>query len=160
LYNTTGPGSGDDYDYFIPLGKAKVVRPGKALTVLTYLTMVEKAIRAADELGIDAEVIDLRSLDRGSLDWETIGKSVKKTNHVVMLEQGPLTASYGAMVTDELQRRFFDYLDHPVERIHGGEASPSVSKVLERAAYVGDEEIVTAFSRLMTDQGRPPASGG
>jgi len=95
---------------------------------------VSKAIEIANEMGVDAEIIDLRSLDRGGLDWETIGKSVRKTHNVVMLEQGPLTTSYGAMVTDELQRRFFDYLDQPVKRIHGGEASPSVSKVLERSA--------------------------
>ncbi len=160
LYNTKGPGADGDYDYFIPLGKAKVVRSGKSMTILTYLTMVEKAVRAAELLGIDAEVIDLRSLDRGSLDWDTIGASVRKTNHVVMLEQGPLTTSYGAMLTDELQRRFFDDLDHPVRRIHGGEASPSVSKVLERAAFVGDEEIVAGLQEMLADQGSPLAATG
>lgn len=158
LYNSIGIGTAQDYDYFIPIGKAKVVRSGVAFTVLTYLTMVEKAVRAAEQLGIDAEIIDLRSLDRGSLDWETIGASVRKTNHVVLLEQGPLTASYGAMVTDELQRRFFDYLDHPVQRIHGGEASPSVSKVLERSAFVGDEEIGLAFRKMLADKGAPLAA--
>jgi 2-oxoisovalerate dehydrogenase E1 component len=160
LYNSKGIGTAGDYDYYIPIGKAKVVRTGKAFTVLTYLTMVDRAVRAAEQLGIDAEIIDLRSLDRGSLDWKTIGESVKKTNHVVMLEQGPLTVSYGAMVTDELQRRFFDDLDHPVQRIHGGEASPSVSKVLERSAFVGDEEIVAAFRKLMADKGAPLAGVG
>lgn len=158
LYNSKGTGTVEDYDYFIPIGKAKVVRPGKTFTVLSYLTMVDKAVRAAEQLGIDAEIIDLRSLDRGSLDWETIGESVKKTNHVVLVEQGPLTASYGAMVTDELQRRFFDYLDHPVQRIHGGEASPSVSKILERSAFVGDEEIVAAFTKMIADTGAPLAA--
>lgn len=155
LYTTKGIGTDDDFDYFIPIGKAKVVRPGETLTVLTYLTMVEKAIEVANRLGVDAEVIDLRSLDRGSLDWDTIGQSVRKTNNVVMLEQGPLTTSYGAMVTDELQRKFFDYLDHPVMRIHGGEASPSVSKVLERATFVGEEEIETAFRQFQSDKGEP-----
>ncbi len=156
LYTSVGVGTVQDYDYYIPLGKAKVVRKGRAFTVLSYLTMVGKAVRIAEELGIDAEIIDLRSLDRGSLDWETIGESVRKTNHVVVLEQGPLTTSYGAMVTDELHRRFFDYLDHPVERIHGGEASPTVSKVLERAAFVGDEEITAAFRRMLADKGSMP----
>ena len=153
LYTSKGIGTDDEFDYFIPLGKAKVVRPGKALTVLTYLTMVEKAVTVADRLGVDAEVIDLRSLDRGSLDWETIGESVKKTNNVFVLEQGPLTTSYGAMVADELQRKYFDYLDHPVMRIHGGESSPSVSKVLERAAFVGEEEIEAAFRQFYSDKG-------
>ncbi len=154
LYQSTGQGTADDFDYYIALGKARVVRRGGAFTVLTYLSMVSKAIEVANEMGIDAEIIDLRSLDRGGLDWETIGSSVRKTHNVVMLERGPLTTSYGAMVTDELQRRFFDFLDQPVKRIHGGEASPSVSKVLERAAFVGEEEIRDGFAKMIADMGR------
>ena len=157
LYNSSGIGPLKDLDYFIPLGKAKVVRPGKAFTVLTYLAMVPLAIKAADEMGLDVEVIDLRSLDRAGLDWTTISASVAKTNNVVVLEQSPLTASYGAMVTDEVQRRCFDELDQPVARIRGGEASPSVSKVLERAAFVGLEEIKAGYARMMADMGRPVA---
>jgi 2-oxoisovalerate dehydrogenase E1 component len=72
---------------------------------------------------------------------------------VVVLEQGGLTNCYGAMLTDEVQRRLFDYLDHPVVRIHGGESSPSVSKMLERAAFVGQEEIRQAFVKMMADKG-------
>ncbi len=155
LYNSSGPGPLEDVDYFIPLGKAKVVRSGSAFTVLTYLAMTPLAIKAAEEMGVDVEIIDLRSLDRAGLDWETIGKSIMKTNNVVVLEQSPLTVSYGAMVTDEVQRRYFDHLDQPVARIRGGEASPSVSKVLERAAFVGLEEIKAGFSAMMSDMGRP-----
>lgn len=154
LYQSKGQGSKEDFDYYIPLGKAKVVRRGAAFTVLTYLSMVSKAVEVANEMGIDAEIIDLRSLDRAGLDWETIGSSVRKTHNVVVLEQGPLTTSYGAMVTDELQRRFFDYLDQPVKRIHGGEASPSVSRVLERSAFVGNEEIRSGFANMIADMGR------
>jgi 2-oxoisovalerate dehydrogenase E1 component len=58
------------------------------------------------------------------------------------------------MVTDELQRRFFDYLDQPVKRIHGGEASPSVSRVLEQAAFVGEEDIRRGFADITADMGR------
>jgi 2-oxoisovalerate dehydrogenase E1 component len=157
LYNTTGPGPLEDLDYCIPLGRAKVVRPGSAFTVLTYLALTPLAVQAADAMGLDVEVIDLRSLDRAGLDWETIGASLRKTHNVVVLEQGPLTVSYGAMVADEVQRRFFDELDQPVVRIHGGESSPSVSKVLERAAVVGLEEIKAAYARVMGDSGRPVA---
>jgi 2-oxoisovalerate dehydrogenase E1 component len=153
----TGPGPLADVDYCIPLGKAKVVKPGAAFTVLTYLAMVPLAVRVAAEMGVDAEVIDLRSLDRAGIDWATIEASVRKTHNVVVLEQGPLTASYGAMLVDEVQRRCFDDLDQPVARIHGGESSPSVSKVLERAAFVGLEEIKAGFARMMADQGRPVA---
>ena len=154
LYQSTGQGTTDDFDYYIPLGKARIVRRGGAFTVLTYLSMVSQAIDVAAEMGIDAEIIDLRSLDREGLDWETIGNSVRKTHNVVVLEQGPLTTSYGAMVTDELQRRFFDYLDQPVKRIHGGEASPSVSRVLEQAAFVGEEDIRRGFADITADMGR------
>ncbi|TRZ69366.1 MAG: MFS transporter, partial [Rhodocyclaceae bacterium] len=157
LYNASGIGPLSDFDYFIPLGKAKVVRPGTAFTVLTYLAMTPLAIKAAEEMGLDVEVIDLRSLDRAGIDWETIEASVRKTNNVVVLEQSPLTVSYGAMLTDEVQRRCFDHLDQPVARIRGGEASPSVSKVLERAAFVGMEEIKAGYAGMMADMGRPIA---
>ncbi|THF64978.1 MFS transporter [Pseudothauera nasutitermitis] len=155
LYNTTAPGPLEDLDYCIELGKAKVVRRGAAFTVLTYLAMTPLAAEVAEEMGLDAEIVDLRSLDRAGLDWETIGESIRKTNNVVVLEQGPLTVSYGAMLADEVQRRFFDHLDQPVQRIHGGEASPSVSKVLERAAFVGAGEIRAGFARVMAEMGRP-----
>lgn len=155
LYNSAGQGPLEDLDYFIPLGKAKVVRPGSTFTVLTYLAMTPLAIKAAEELGLDVEVIDLRSLDRAGIDWATIGKSIEKTNNVVVLEQGSLTASYGAMLTDEVQRRYLDHLDQPVARICGGESSPSVSKVLERAAFVGIEEIRAGFANVMANMGRP-----
>jgi 2-oxoisovalerate dehydrogenase E1 component len=153
LYTSNGLGPVDDLDYFIPLGKAKVVRPGSQFTVLTYLSMTNKAVQAAEEMGLDVEVIDLRSLDRAGIDWETIGASIEKTNNVVVLEQGPLTVSYGAMLTDEIQRRFFDYLDQPVKRIHGGESASSVSKVLERAAFAGMEEVRAGFAEMMADKG-------
>jgi len=154
LYTVKGPGTEEDFDYYVPLGKARVAREGAAFTVLTYLTMVGAAVRVAEDMGVDAEIIDLRSLDRAGLDWDTISRSVEKTHNVVVLEQGPLTTSYGGMVADEVQRRLFDHLDQPVRRIHGGEASPSVSRVLERAAFVGEEEIREGFSALVRDMGR------
>jgi 2-oxoisovalerate dehydrogenase E1 component len=153
LYGAIGPGPVEDLDYYIPLGKAKIVRPGGELTILTYLAMVPLAMRVAGEMGIDAEIVDLRSLDRAGLDWETIGASIRKTNNAVVLEQGPLTVSYGALLVDEVQHRFMDWLDQPVKRIHGGESSPSVSKVLERAAFVGAEEIGKGLAEAMANRG-------
>ena len=153
LYGATGPGPVEDLDYYIPLGKAKIVRPGAQLTILTYLAMVPLAMRVAEEMGIDAEIVDLRSLDRAGLDWETIGASIRKTNNAVVLEQGPLTVSYGALLVDEVQHRYMDWLDQPVKRIHGGESSPSVSKVLERAAFVGAEEIGKGLAEAMANRG-------
>ena len=138
----------------IPFGKANVVQPGDDVTVVTYGATVHRAVQAQRGLkdhGVTAEIIDLRSLS--PVDWDTIGASVHKTGHVVVLEQGGLTNSYGAMLTDEVQRRLFDYLDHPVARIYGGESSPSVSKVLERSAFVGEEEIGQAFAKMVEDKG-------
>ncbi len=152
LYQMTGPVP-DDLDYFIPPGKAKVARAGKDFTVLTYLYMVPMAMQMAEQMGIDPEIVDLRSLDRAGLDWETIGASIRKTNNVLILEQGSLTASYGGMLGDEVQRRFFDYLDQPVKRVYGGEASPSVSRVLEQATIVKPEDIRRGFASILADKG-------
>lgn len=158
LYNSTGPAPADDLDYVIPIGKARIVRPGRELTVLAYLSLVQAAVEAAERLGVDAEVIDLRSLDRASLDWATIGASIRKTNNVLVVEQGALGTSYGTILGDEIQRRFFDWLDQPVQRVHGGEASPGVSRVLERAAIAGPEEIEAGLRQVMADKGRPLAA--
>ena len=69
--------------------------------------MVERCLEAVEETEIDAEVIDLRTLDRASLDWATIEASVRKTHNVLIVEQGARGTSYGAMVADEIQRRYF-----------------------------------------------------
>ena len=96
----------------------------------------------------------LRSLDRAGIDWDTIGASIRKTNNVVVVEQGSLTISYGAMLSDEIQRRFFDHLDQPVKRVCGAESSPSVSKVLERAAFAMSPEIQTELRQMLADTGK------
>jgi len=153
LYSTTDLAPVEDLDYIIPFGKAAVRRQGKAVTVLTYLVMVKYTLEAVEQTGIDAEVIDLRWLDRASLDWDTIEASIRKTNNVLIVEQGPLGTSYGGWLADEIQRRCFDWLDQPVQRVTGGEASPSVSKVLERAAIAQTEEVVEGLQRVLRDQG-------
>jgi 2-oxoisovalerate dehydrogenase E1 component len=155
LYAAKGLAPRDDLDYFIPIGKARVVRPGSQVTVLSYLSMVEESVRAAESLDVDAEVIDLRSLDRAGLDWETIGESVRKTHNVIVVEQGSLGTSYGGMLADEVQRQYLDFLDQAVLRVHGGEASPSISKVLENAAIAGQAEIEACLRTAMENIGTP-----
>jgi 2-oxoisovalerate dehydrogenase E1 component len=106
-------------------------------------------LEAVEMVGdVDAEVIDLRWLDRGSIDWETIGESIRKTNNVLIAEQGALGTSYGGWLADEIQRRFFDWLDQPVQRVTGTESSPSISKVLERAAIARAEEVAAALTEM------------
>jgi 2-oxoisovalerate dehydrogenase E1 component len=153
LYNSTGPGPVDDYDYCLPVGKAAVRRDGTAMTVVAYLSMVAEALAAVEETGVDAEVIDLRWLDRASLDWDTIGASIRKTNHVLIVEQGAAGTSWGGWLGDEIQRRFFDWLDAPIERVTGGEASPSISKVLERAVIAQADEVEAALRAFGAQDG-------
>lgn len=152
LYGQKGPAPGD-MDGILPPGQAAVRREGSEVTVISYLSMVSKALEAADITGVDAEVIDLRWLDRASIDWDTIEESVKKTNAVLIVEQGSRGTSYGGWLSDEIHRRYFDWLDHPVQRVTGGEASPSISRVLERAAIAGLEEVVTAYQQIRIDAG-------
>lgn len=149
LYNTRGASPVDDLDYFIPLGKAKIVRPGSSITVITYLAMVEKTRVVVEGIGIDAEIIDLRSLDRDGLDWETVETSIRKTNKVLIVEQGTAGTSYGGWLADALQRRVFDWLDHPIMRVQGSEASPSVSKILEEAACANEADIEAALRAMV-----------
>jgi 2-oxoisovalerate dehydrogenase E1 component len=149
LYASSGDGPVDDFDYCLPVGKAAVRRTGSDVTVLTYLAMTSYVLQAVEQAGtVDAEVVDLRWLDRASIDWDTIGASIKKTNRVVIAEQGPRGTSYGGWLADEIQRRFFDWLDHPVERVSGREASPSISKRLERAAIAQADEVVAALTAI------------
>ncbi len=149
LYPTSGEVPDGEWDYCLPVGRAAVRRAGSELTVLTYLAMTPLVLEAvAASGGIDAEVIDLRWLDRASIDWDTIGASIRKTNRVLIAEQGALGTSYGGWLADEIQRRFFDWLDHPVQRVTGGEASPTISKVLERAAVAQVSDVVSALIEL------------
>jgi 2-oxoisovalerate dehydrogenase E1 component len=142
-----------ELDYILPPGKAAIRREGSDVTVISYLSMVGHSLEAIEQTGIDAEVIDLRWLDRASLDWETIGQSIRKTNAVLIVEQGARGTSYGAWLADEIQRRYFDWLDQPIERVTGGEASPSISKVLERAAIAKTEEVVAGLERVRQAMG-------
>ncbi|MBB1636355.1 thiamine pyrophosphate-dependent enzyme [Cupriavidus sp. UME77] len=153
LYNASGMGPVDDFDYHLPVGKAAVRRDGSDLTVITYLSMVGHSLEAVEQTGIDAEVIDLRWLDRASIDWDTIAQSVKKTNNVLIVEQGARGTSYGGWLADEIQRRYFDWLDQPVQRVTGAEAAPSISKVLERAAAARTEEVAEGLRQVMRDKG-------
>lgn len=152
LYTSTGIGPVDDLDYLVPVGKAALRRAGEDLTVISYLSMVGHCLEALEKVpDVSADLIDLRWLDRASLDWETIEASVRKTNRVLIVEQGAIGTSYGGWLADEIQRRLFDWLDAPVERVTGAEASPSISKVLERAAIAKTEEVVAKLRAIAAE---------
>lgn len=103
--------------WIVPLGQAAIRREGRALTVLTYGTMVHVALAACTEAGIDAEVIDLRTLL--PLDLETITTSVRKTRRCVVLHEATLTSGFGAELAALVQAECFWHLEAPVERVAG-----------------------------------------
>ncbi len=148
LYSSVGDVPADDLDYCLPVGRAALRGEGTDVTVISYLSMVPRCLDAVEQAGVSADVIDLRWLDRASVDWETIETSIKKTNCVLIVEQGAIGTSYGTWMADEIQRRYFDWLDAPVERVTGGEASPSVSKVLEKAALGDVDDILIALKTV------------
>ncbi len=134
LYADRGEVPADTMDYFIPYGKAKVVREGSDVTVLTYLTGVKDCLQAAAELsseGIRAEVIDLRTLDYTGMDYETIEASLKKTGSVLIVEQTPRSMGLAGRISDEIQERYFDDLDCPVGKVAAPDIPPPVSRALE-----------------------------
>jgi 2-oxoisovalerate dehydrogenase E1 component len=154
LYGKQQEVPANDLDYQLPLGKAAIRRSGTDMTVISYLSMVWTALEAIDATGVDAELIDLRWLDRASIDWDTIEASIRKTNAVVIVEQGARGTSYGGWLADELQRRYFDWLDQPIERVTGAEASPSISKVLELAAIAKATDVAAKLDQMRTAQGQ------
>lgn len=154
LYNSTAAAPVGDLDFIFPPGRAALRAQGNDLTIISYLSMVNHSLEAIEQTGTSADVIDLRWLDRASIDWGTIEASIRKTNAVMIVEQGALGTSYGGWLSDEIQRRYFDWLDVPVQRVTGKEAAPSISKVLERAACARTEEVVQGIRRVKSEQGR------
>ncbi len=136
-----------DGHYTIPLGKAKVLREGEAVTILVYGTMVHVALRAVEELGIDAEVIDLRSLL--PLDIEAIETSVKKTGRCVVMHEATRTSGFGAELAALVQERCFYHLEAPVQRVTGYDTPYPHS--LEWAYFPGPVRTRLALERVMED---------
>lgn len=153
LYGKADKVPSGELDYIIAPQNAAIRRPGKDVTVLTYLSMVDETLEAIAGSKVDAEVIDLRWLDKASLDWDTVGNSIRKTNAVLIVEQGARGVSYGNWLAGEIQERYFDWLDQPVQRVTGSEASPPVSQVLERAAIAKADEVQAGLLRVKEAMG-------
>jgi 2-oxoisovalerate dehydrogenase E1 component len=137
-------------DYCIPFGKAKVVRPGKDLTVLTYGAVVPRALQAAQKLhretGIDVELIDLRSLS--PYDWDAIAESVKKTNRVIVAHEDMLSWGYGAEIAARIGDELFHDLDAPVRRVAAMDTFVAYQPVLEDAILPQPEDLYRAMQEL------------
>ena len=139
----------DDDDWVVPIGKANIVRPGNDVTITAFSIMVGKALEAAEELakdGIDAEVIDLRSLR--PLDSETIMASVMKTNRMVSCEEGFPFAGIGAELVAQVNEQAFDYLDAPVARVTGKDVPMPYAENLEKLALPQSHDIAEAARQV------------
>jgi pyruvate dehydrogenase E1 component beta subunit len=138
-----------DPDWVVPIGKAKIVRPGDAATVVAFSRMVGVALAAADELakqGINAEVIDLRTIR--PLDVDTIVESVKRTNRLVSVEEGWPFAGIGSELSALMMEHAFDWLDAPVVRVHGADVPMPYAANLEKLALPQTETIIEAVKRI------------
>jgi 2-oxoisovalerate dehydrogenase E1 component beta subunit len=133
--------------YAIPLGKAATVRDGQDLTVLAYGTMVHVALAAIEELGVDADVIDLRTLM--PLDIEAIEASVRKTGRCLIVHEATRTSGFGAELAALVQERCFYHLEAPVERVTGFDTPYPHS--LEWAYFPGPIRIGMAIEKVMKD---------
>ncbi|WP_366555955.1 pyruvate dehydrogenase complex E1 component subunit beta [Aquibaculum sediminis] len=132
-------------DWLVPIGKAKVVRSGSDVTIVAFSIMVGKALEAAEALaeeGIEAEVIDLRSLR--PLDTATVVESVKKTNRIVSVEEGWPVAGIGSEIAAVMMEAAFDWLDAPLRRVTGVDVPLPYAANLEKLALPQSDAVVEA----------------
>lgn len=148
LYGLKGEVPEDDY--LVPLGKADVKREGTDITFVAYSSMLKPALSAAEALekdGISVEVVDLRSLR--PLDTDTVVASVKKTNRMVMIEEGWRSYGVGAEVTARVQEEAFDWLDAPIQRVAGKEVPMPYAKNLEKLCIPNVDDIAAAARAIL-----------
>ena len=132
-------------DFVLPIGKAKIARSGSDVTIIAWSMGMTYALKAAEELagqGIDAEVIDLRTLK--PMDTETIIASVQKTGRAVTVEEGWQQNGVGAEIAARILERAFDYLDAPVLRVSGKDVPMPYAANLEKLALPSVAEVVEA----------------
>jgi pyruvate dehydrogenase E1 component beta subunit len=148
LYKTKGRVPKDYYT--VPAGKSVVRREGKDITLVGYARSAALNLEAAQRLaqqGVEAEVIDLRSLR--PLDMGPVLASVQKTNRVLISEDAWLTGGFSSEVSCQIQEQAFDYLDAPVRRVNGADVPAPYNRELEEAAYPDVEQIIEAATALL-----------
>ncbi|MGI8552004.1 MAG: alpha-ketoacid dehydrogenase subunit beta [Dehalococcoidia bacterium] len=148
LYRARGPVP--DEWYTVPCGSAVVRRPGKDATIVGYLRTAVLALEAAERLageGIEAEVIDLRSLR--PLDIEPVLESVERTNRLVVAEDAWLTGGFSSEIACLVQEQAFDYLDAPIQRVNGADVPAPYSRNLEQMAFPSVDDIIKAVKQTL-----------
>ena len=148
LYNVKG--MVPEGEYVVPLGKADIKRPGADVTIVATSWMVHHALAAAETLseqGIEAEVIDPRTLK--PLDKDTIIKSVKKTLHLVIVNEGCRTGGFAAQLAGMLLEDVFDYLDAPIKIVASEDVPIPYNHVLEYETIPGEKDVVAAVTAIL-----------
>jgi len=136
-------------DFMIPFGKAKVVREGKNLSIITYGALVQRSIvaaRQAEQEGISVEIIDLRSLV--PYDWNAIVATVKKTNRVIVAHEDSLSFGYGAEIAARISGELFEHLDAPVRRVCALDTFVAYAPQLEEAILPQVADVIKAIAEL------------
>lgn len=137
-------------EYLTPIGKARIRRHGEQVTLIANSGSTHRALAAAETLaaeGIDAEVIDLRTIK--PLDFEAIAQSITKTNRAVIVEENKPFCGWGAQVAYQIQRDLFDELDAPVIRVAGLDTAQPYSAVLENTVLPNPERIIAAVKEVV-----------
>jgi pyruvate dehydrogenase E1 component beta subunit len=137
-------------DYTVPIGKSKIQRPGRDVTIVTYSKMLELSTKAAEELsndGIEVEIVDLRSLR--PLDMGPVIESFKKTNRAVIVEEGWMSFGVGAEVASRIYEEAFDYVDAPIIRVAQKEVPLPYNRILEQMALPQVSDIVKAVKEVL-----------
>ena len=138
-------------EYLIPFGQAKVLRPGRDVTIVANLLMVHKSMQAATMLaddGIEAEVIDVRTL--APFDWSTVFESVEKTGKLIIVEEDNLTGGWGAEVAARIADSCIDYLDAPIRRVAAPDTPVPFAPVMENFYVPSAEKIVAAVNAVVS----------
>ena len=137
-------------EYVTPIGKAKVKREGKDLTIISWSREVNFAMEAAEKLaaeGIDVEVLDLRTLV--PVDWDAIKESISKTHNAIIVSEEVKRGSYASELSAEISEELFDELDAPVERVCGLNIVSPFSPVLEDKNFPHPDDIYNAVKRVL-----------
>lgn len=137
-------------DYTIPIGQSTIQRAGKDVTIITYSKGVEISMKASDQLakeGIEAEVVDLRSLR--PLDMGPVLESFRKTNRAVVVEEGWKSFGIGAEISSRIYEEAFDYVDAPVRRVAQDEVPLPYNRALEQAALPQVEDVLAAVKEVL-----------
>jgi pyruvate dehydrogenase E1 component beta subunit len=148
LYQTRG--EVPEGDFTVPIGKSKIARPGRDVTIVTYSKMLETSSKAAEQLakeGIEVEIIDLRTLR--PLDMAPVLESFKKTNRGVVVEEGWRSYGVGAEVASRLYEEAFDYVDAPIKRVAQKEVPLPYNRNLEQLALPQVDDVVKAVKEVL-----------